>query len=134
MTIINDMDFAGKRVILADGSDIGVVTDIYADTRDWRITKFDVRIEKRYVDRLGLEKGILKKTVASIKIHHLNKVADVVTLKGGIDDLARSFKKVLPAAERAKEPKAKKPPKAPPKPATRPATPPPADKDRPRSL
>ncbi len=134
--ILKDIEITGKRVILEDASDIGVVTDVFVDTLDWRITKLEVKIEKRYADRLGLEKGLLKKAICPVKIHFLKSVGDVVHLKGDLDDLAKSQKRILPAAERkaaaaavatSPPPKAKKASKASPRP-------PPADEDRPRAL
>jgi sporulation protein YlmC with PRC-barrel domain len=105
MAIIKDSDVAGKRVIMEDASDVGTLTDIYVDTLDWRITKFDIRIEKRYAERLGREKGLLKRPVITAPIHLLKSVGDVVHLKGGIDDLAKTQKAILPPSEirRAKE-------------------------------
>lgn len=141
--IIKDTQITGKRVILEDASDIGEVIDVFVDTLDWRITRLDVKVEKRYVERLGLEKGLLKKTICPVKIHFLKSVGDVVHLKGDLDDLARSQKRILPAAERkAAEAAAKKAsPKAKagketatPTAVKKPATPPPPSEDRPRSL
>ncbi len=105
MAIIKDTDVSGKRVIMEDASDVGTLTDVYVDTLDWRITKFDIRIEKRYAERLGREKGLLKKPVITAPIHLLKSVGDVVHLKGGIDDLAKTQKAILPPSEirRAKE-------------------------------
>ncbi len=143
--IIKDTDITGKRVILEDASNIGMVIDVFVDTLDWRITRLDVRVEKRYVERLGLEKALLKKTVCPVKIHFLKSVGDVVHLKGNLDDLAKSQKRILPAAERkaaaaaaaatpAPSKASKKAPKAPKDPPPSPKTPPPVDEDRPRSL
>lgn len=103
MAIVKDTDVTGKRVILEDASDVGVMTDIYVDTLDWRITSFDIRIEKRYAERLGREKGLLKKPVITAPIHLLKSVGDVVHLKGGIDDLAKTQKSILPSSEMRKE-------------------------------
>ncbi len=139
--VIKDTEITGKRVILEDACDIGMVTDVFVDTLDWRITKLDVKIEKRYADRLGLEKGLLKKTICPVKIHFLKSVGDVVHLKGDLDDLAKSLKRILPAAERKAAAKATKasphpPPKAK-KVAKAPSPsppPPPVDEDKPRAL
>ena len=134
--VIKDTEITGKRVILEDASDIGMVTDVFVDTLDWRITRLDVRVEKRYAERLGLEKGLLKKAICPVKIHFLKSVGDVVHLKGDLDDLAKSQKRILPAAEKkaaakavktSPPPKAKKASKAPPPPR-------PVDEDKPRGL
>ncbi len=138
--IIKDTEITGKRVILEDASDIGMVTDVFVDTLDWRITRLDVKVEKRYAERLGLEKGLLKKAICPVKIHFLKSVGDVVHLKGDMDGLAKSQKRILPAAERkaaAKAAKASAPPKA--KKASKvpppPSPPPPrVDEDKPRAL
>jgi sporulation protein YlmC with PRC-barrel domain len=136
LAIIKDIDMEGKRVIMEDASDIGSITDIYVDTSDWRVTKFDVRLEKRYAERLGLEKSLLKRTVCPVRIHFLKSVGDVVHLKGGIEDLKKSQKKVIPPEPGTKKvPEAKKstpPPKAPAKPATQ--RPPARDEPKPRKL
>ena len=142
--IIKDTEITGKRVILEDASDIGMVTDVFVDTLDWRITRLDVKVEKRYAERLGLEKGLLKKAICPVKIHFLKSVGDVVHLKGNMDDLAKSQKRILPAAERkaaakaakaSAPPKAKKASKSPPPPSPPPSPPPPrVDEDKPRAL
>ena len=137
--IIKDTEITGKRVILEDASDIGTVMDVFVDTLDWRITKLDVKVEKRYAVRLGLEKGILKKTICPVKIHFLKSVGDVVHLKGDLDDLAKSQKRILPAAERKAAAKAAKAAKTPPPPKGKkaskaPPPPPPVDEDKPRGL
>lgn len=135
--IIKDTEITGKRVILEDASDIGVVTDVFVDTLDWRITRLDVRIEKRYADRLGLEKGLLKKVICPVKIHFLKSVGDVVHLKGDMDDLAKSQKRILPAAERKAAVEAVKvtsPPSKTKKASVAPPPSPPVDEDKPRGL
>lgn len=140
-TIIRDTEITEKRVIMEDASDIGMVMDIFVDTLDWRITRLDVKVENRYAERLGLEKGLLKKAICPVKIHFLKSVGDVVHLKGTVEDLAMSQKRILPAAEKKAATEKKAPPKEEPtkaKPAaTKPkATRPPArdDEDRPRAL
>jgi sporulation protein YlmC with PRC-barrel domain len=152
MPIKKDTDIYGKRVILEDASDVGTLVDIYVDTSDWRMTHLDIRVEKKYTERLGMEKALLKKPVISVPIHLLAMVEDVIHLKGDIDDLAKTQKTILPAAERRMEeqraaeaaakskppakPKKKKagPAKAPPPPP--PPAPPkkPEKKEKPRSL
>jgi hypothetical protein len=67
------------------------------------MTKLDVRIEKRYAERLGKEKGLLKKPVISAPIHLLNSVGDVVHLKGDMDELAKTQKAILPPSEVRKQ-------------------------------
>ncbi|NIU50332.1 MAG: hypothetical protein GWN74_14900 [Thermoplasmata archaeon] len=100
---MKDTDVTGKRVILEDASDVGILTDIYVDTLDWRITGLDIRIEKRYAERLGKEKGLLKKPVITAPIHLLKSVGDVVHFTGGLDDLAKTQKAILPPSELRKE-------------------------------
>ncbi|UCC94073.1 MAG: PRC-barrel domain-containing protein [Thermoplasmata archaeon] len=153
MPIKKDTDLYGKRVILEDASDVGTLADIYVDTSDWRMTHLDIRLEKRYTERLGMEKALLKKPVITVPIHLLMQVEDVVHLKGDIDDLAKTQKTILPAAEKRMEEEraaeaAARAAKAPAKPkkgkdkkkkAPAPAKPPPEPKmppkkDKPRSI
>jgi sporulation protein YlmC with PRC-barrel domain len=103
MPKIKETEIIGKRVILEDASDVGVLTDIFVDTLDWRITRLNIRVEKRYAERLGKEKGLLKRPVISAPIHLLNTVGDVVHLKGDLDDLAKTQKAILPPSEARKE-------------------------------
>ena len=135
MTIIKDSEMSGKRVILEDASNIGTVHDIFVDTRDWRITRFDVKLDARYVDRLGVEKKFMKKAFIPVRIHFLKSVGDVVHVKGRIEDLKKSLKKVVPGSVPPATTKAKPPAQAElAKPATRPTTPPPQEEEKPRSL
>jgi sporulation protein YlmC with PRC-barrel domain len=103
MPVIKETALIGKRVILEDAADVGTLIDIYVDTLDWRMTRLDIRIEKRYAERLGKEKGLLKKPVISAPIHLLNTVGDVVHLKGDLDDLAKTQKAILPSSEVRRE-------------------------------
>lgn len=145
MVIMKDTDVTGKRVILEDASDVGTLTEVYADTLDWRITRFDIKLEKRYAPRVGVDAGLFKKPTISVPIHLLKSVGDVVHLKGTVDDLAKTQKSVLPSAERRREKeraaaaearskgtpaKGKKAKKAPPPPPPKPVE----KKEKPRSL
>jgi sporulation protein YlmC with PRC-barrel domain len=103
MPVIKETALIGKRVILEDASDIGTLVDIHVDTLDWRMTKLEIRIEKRYAERLGKEKGFLKKPVISAPIHLLATVGDVVHLKGDMDELAKTQKAILPPSEVRKQ-------------------------------
>jgi sporulation protein YlmC with PRC-barrel domain len=128
MAIIKDEDIEGKRVILEDASDVGSIVDVYVNTSDWRVTQLDVKLEKRYAERMGLEVGLLKKTIIPVKIHFLKSVGDVVHLKGNIDDLAKSQKTVLPPSSDGKK---KDVERATPPPPPKPAAKPPASKKTP---
>jgi sporulation protein YlmC with PRC-barrel domain len=135
MTILKDSEMTGKRVILEDASNIGTVNDIFVDTRDWRITKFDVKLDSRYIERLGVEKKFMKKAFIPVRIHLLKSVGDVVHVKGSIEDLKKSLKKVVPGSTQpASTKKAQAAPSKPAQPATRPAAPPPKEEEKPRSL
>jgi len=100
--IIKDSELVGKHVILEDASDVGTVGDIYVDVFDWHITKFDLVVDKRYIERLGLDKSIIRKSRLSIKTHLVTAVGDVVHLNGSIEELRRSTRAVQPH-EAAKE-------------------------------
>jgi sporulation protein YlmC with PRC-barrel domain len=132
MAIIRDEEIEGKRVILEDASDVGSIVDIYVDTTDWRITQLDVKLEKRYAERMGLETALLKKTVIPVKIHFLKSVGDVVHLKGTIEDLSKSQKTILPPTDSGKGKEKSKTPAPPPaKDATKPPPKPPAGRTPP---
>jgi sporulation protein YlmC with PRC-barrel domain len=136
MVIVKDSHIHGKRVILEDASDIGVITDVYVDTSDWRITKFDVKLEKRYAERMGLDPPLIKKMIIPIRIHFLKSVGDVVHLKGDVDDIAKSQKRIV-AGEPPSPPSPPKKPATPPKkaPPKKPApSPPPKERTKPRKL
>jgi len=96
MTIIKDTELTGKRVITDDAADVGSVGDIYVDVYDWHITRFDLRVEKSYVERLGAEGRMLRKSIVPIRTHMVRAVGDVVHLKDGLDELKRSTKLVQP--------------------------------------
>jgi sporulation protein YlmC with PRC-barrel domain len=96
MPIIPDTELLGKRVITDDAADVGELGDIYVDIYDWHVTKFDLRIEKKYAERLGLETGLMKRPTVQIKTYMVRAVGDVVHLKGGLDELRQGTKAVQP--------------------------------------
>ena len=102
MGIIKDSDLVGKHVILEDASDIGTVGDIYVDVYDWHITKFDLVVDKRYIERLEADKKMIRRTTLPIKTHLVRAVGDVVHLNGNIEELRRATRAVQPH-EAAKE-------------------------------
>jgi sporulation protein YlmC with PRC-barrel domain len=102
-TVVKDSDLMGKHVILEDACDVGTVGDIYVDVYDWHITRFDLVVDKKYIERLGAEKSVIRKSLLPIKTHLVSAVGDVVHLTGGIEDLRRSTRSVQPH-EAAKEP------------------------------
>ena len=116
--IIKDSDLVGKHVITEDASDIGTVGDIYVDVYDWHITKFDLVVDKRYIERLEVDKKLVRRSTLPIKTHLVRAVGDVVHLNGNLEELRRATRAVQPHAaakeahaapatrkERAEEPK-----------------------------
>jgi len=99
MTIIKDTELTGKRVITDDAADVGTVGDIYVDVHDWHITRFDLRVDKQYTERLGAEGRMLRKSVLPIRTHMVRAVGDVVHLKDGLEELKRGTKLVQPPAK-----------------------------------
>ena len=96
MPIIPDTELLGKRVITDDAADVGELGDIYVDIYDWHVTRFDLRIEKKYAERLGLESGLMKRPSLQIKTYMVRAVGDVVHLKGGLDELKQGTRAVQP--------------------------------------
>lgn len=96
MGVIKDSELMGKHVILEDASDVGTVGDIYVDVYDWHITKFDLLVDKRYLERLGVDKKMIRRSTLPIKTHLVRAVGDVVHLNGSIEELRRSTRAVQP--------------------------------------
>ena len=96
MPIIADTELLGKRVITDDAADVGELGDIYVDIYDWHVTRFDLRIEKKYAERLGLAAGLMKRPTVQIKTYMVRAVGDVVHLKGGLDELRQGTRAVQP--------------------------------------
>ena len=104
MGIIKDSELAGKHVILEDASDVGTVGDIYVDVYDWHITKFDLVVDKRYIERLEVDKKMIRRTTLPIKTHLVRAVGDVVHLNGNVEELRRSTRAVKPHEAAKEEP------------------------------
>jgi len=115
MTIIKDTELTGKRVITDDAADVGTVGDIYVDVHDWHITRFDLRVDKQYTERLGAEGRMLRKSVLPIRTHMVRAVGDVVHLKDSLEELKRGTKLVQPPARGEQPPPTRKEAKEEPK-------------------
>ena len=70
----------GMKVVSRDGIELGTVYDINIDTDMWMIPTISVRLDKTGFEPLGLKKGLLSKTVISIRTEYIETTTTLIML------------------------------------------------------
>ena len=70
----------GMKVISKEGIEIGSVYDVNLDTDTWVIPTISIKLEKTGFEPLGLKKGLLSKTVISVRTEYIESVTTMVML------------------------------------------------------
>lgn len=77
----------GKKVVSKENVVIGMVHNINVDTDLWTVPTISVKLDKVAFEPLNLKKGLLSKTVISIRTEHIATASDIITLNQGIEDM-----------------------------------------------
>jgi len=70
----------GMNVVSKDGIELGTVYDINVDTDMWMIPTISVKLDKTGFEPLGLKKGLLSKTVISIRTEYIETTTTLIML------------------------------------------------------
>ena len=70
----------GMKVVSKDGIELGTVYDVNVDTDMWAVPTISVKLDKLGFEPLGLKKGLLSKTVISIRTEYIETAASLIML------------------------------------------------------
>lgn len=87
MTSVDEL--FGKKVIGAQGYNIGEVKGLTADLAQWRITHLQVKLDGKAADELGFKKRFTSSTVC-MPVSIVNAIGDVVTIGQSMMELSNN--------------------------------------------
>ena len=77
----------GMSVVSKDGVELGTVYDVNVDTDMWTIPTISVKLDKTGFEPLGLRKGLLSKTVISIRTEYIETLTSLIMLNQNAAEL-----------------------------------------------
>ncbi len=90
VTFLTSVDeIYGKKVIGAQGYNIGEVKGLAADLKQWRITHLQVKLDSKAADELGFKKRFTSSTVC-IPVSLVSAIGDVVTMSEPLAELSNN--------------------------------------------
>lgn len=79
----------GKRVINAEGFNLGEVKGTEADLSKWQITHLQIKLSDRAAEELGFKKRFRSSTVC-MPVSIVNSIGDVVTTNSSLSALSNN--------------------------------------------
>ncbi|MFO7991111.1 MAG: PRC-barrel domain-containing protein [Thermoplasmata archaeon] len=83
-------ELEGREVLSSDGNLMGAVDD-FTLTEDRQMDGMVVKINKKVIDELGMDKPLLSSLKMEIKLEHIKSVSDKVILNKSLDELYKYF-------------------------------------------
>ncbi|HJK89251.1 MAG TPA: PRC-barrel domain-containing protein [Polyangiaceae bacterium LLY-WYZ-15_(1-7)] len=81
-------DLVGKTVFTQDGHELGEIAGLVVDVGSWRVPALDVRLERKMLERLHLEKPMFGSQTVRIGVEKVSGIGDTVVLKSKLEELA----------------------------------------------
>lgn len=85
--MVNADELVGKRVVSLKGDEIGKITDIQFDRKNWQITHLQMKLTNKAAVSLGLKKTIGSYTVC-MPVELVSSIGDVITISKTLLDIA----------------------------------------------
>jgi sporulation protein YlmC with PRC-barrel domain len=80
MMQVSDEQFRGRKVIAADGHEIGEVAALFIDTSTWTILALQVKLNKATSEQVGATRGLLRAAMLDLPVGKVQSVGDAVLL------------------------------------------------------
>lgn len=88
MTVMSNEDLKDKKVLTADGTELGEVEVVHVDTATWHVVTIGVKIRRDMLERLNLERPMFGSQVVQISIDQVAGVSDALILKAAAKDIS----------------------------------------------
>lgn len=86
--MVSVAELIGKEVLGSDGYNIGKISDIQMDEKNWRITSLEVHLNKDVAEEHNLRHWF-RKTQVLVSVDHVRGVGDRIVLNGSKDDILK---------------------------------------------
>jgi sporulation protein YlmC with PRC-barrel domain len=77
---VSDEHLRGRRVIAADGQEIGEVAALFLDTSNWMTIAIQIKLSKSAAEQLGATRGLLRAATIDLPVRLVQSVGDAILL------------------------------------------------------
>jgi len=81
--------FDGMKVVSLDAKDVGEVSGLEIDTKDWKVTHIHIELTDNAIKELNIRKPFIGKVNICFPVGYIQKVGDVITLARNLDGLKK---------------------------------------------
>lgn len=89
---LSDKTLHGRTVISADGAVVGIVTELFISTSEWRIESITAELRKDIADRIGADRSIFHPGVIELPVSLIQSVGDAVVLTIEVEQLREAHR------------------------------------------
>ncbi len=81
--------FDGMKVLSLDAKDVGEVSGLEVDTKNWKVTHIHIELTDNAIKGLNIRKPLIGKVNICFPVGFIQKVGDVITLARNLDGLRK---------------------------------------------
>lgn len=81
-----------RTVISADGKAIGLVTEVFISTSDWRVESVSIELQKDIADQIGAHRTVFHRGTVEVPVSFIQSVSDTIVLSVGVDQLREAHR------------------------------------------
>ena len=81
--------FDGMKVLSLDAKDVGEVSGLEVDTKNWKVTNIHIELTDNAIKGLNIRKPLIGKVNICFPVGFIQKVGDVITLARNLDGLRK---------------------------------------------
>ena len=77
---VSDEHLRGRRVIAADGQEIGEVAALFLDSGNWTVIAIQIKLNRSAAEKLGATRGLLRAATIDLPVRLVQSVGDAILL------------------------------------------------------
>ena len=81
--------FDGMKVVSLDAKDVGEVSGLEIETKDWKVTHIHIELTDNAIKELNIRKPLIGHVNICFPVGYIKKVGDVITLSRNLDGLKK---------------------------------------------
>jgi len=81
--------FDGMKVVSLDAKEVGEVSGLEIDIKDWKVTHIHIELTDNAIKELNIRKPLIGKVTICFPVGYIQKVGDVITLARNLEGLKK---------------------------------------------
>jgi len=79
-------EFLDKTVTTSDGQVVGEVCDVVFDTESWKVSDFQIRVDKTSAKEMGIKTPLLRSLLILVSTEQIHSAKDQIVVDIGASD------------------------------------------------